>query len=118
AKTPHLLRRRDGASFAMAGLWSAWRGDGSAEDELYSCSVVIGASDEWYAQFHSRMAYLLPPSAYDAWLDPELTDPAEVAKVLAGAPFPHDAELESIVVSRRVNNPRYDAPDCLVADAA
>ncbi len=118
AKTPHLIRRRDGGSFAMAGLWSEWRGDGSPDDELYSCSVVIGPSDKWYSRFHHRMAYLLPPSSYDRWLDPELTDPAAVAGVLAAAPYPHDDELESVVVSRRVNNPLYDAPDCLTSDAA
>ncbi|MBA3645620.1 MAG: SOS response-associated peptidase [Gemmatimonadaceae bacterium] len=115
-KTPHLVRRRDRATFAMAGLWSVWRGhDG---EELWSCAIMVGPSAEWYLPFHHRMAAILPPASYDAWLDPALTDAAAVEETLKAAPYSHSEHLESVIVSKRINNPRYDAPDCLVPDAA
>jgi putative SOS response-associated peptidase YedK len=118
SKIPHRISRRDGGSFAMAGLWDVWRGEGDGE-EFWSCTVVIGPSADWYSRFHHRMAYLLRPDAYDRWLDPDLTDPAEVRAILDEQPFPFADEMEASVVSRRINNPRYDAPDCLDAtDAA
>lgn len=116
AKTPHWIRRRDGGSFAMAGLWSEWRG--SDGEERWSTTVVIGPSDSWYSAFHHRMAYLLHPDAYDRWLDPDYTDADGVASLIKSSPYPHQEELEAIPVSKRVNNPRYDAPDCLTLDKA
>ena len=116
AKIPHLIRRRDGAAFAMAGLWSVWRAhDG---EELWSCTIIVGPSVEWYTPFHHRMALMLPPSSFDRWLDPSLTDPTAVESALSAARFPHADELEAVLVSRKINNPRYDAPDCLLPDAA
>jgi putative SOS response-associated peptidase YedK len=116
AKTPHLIRRKDRRPFAMAGLWSVWRAEDG--EELWSCTVVVGPSAEWYTRFHHRMAALLPPSSYDAWLDASLTDAPAVDAALRAARFDHEKELEAVVVSKRINNPRYDAPDCLVPDSA
>jgi len=115
AKTPHLIRRKDRRPFAMAGLWSVWRGhDG---EELWSCTVIVGPSAEWYTPFHHRMAAIIPPSSFDEWLDPSLTDASAVQSTLSAAQFPHEEELEAVVVSKKINNPRYDAPDCLVPDS-
>jgi putative SOS response-associated peptidase YedK len=112
AKIPHWIRKRDGGSFAMAGLWSVWRGK-TEGDELWSCTIVIGQSDRWYLPFHHRMAYLLAPEMYDRWLDPELTNPDDVRKLIDEHPFSFDEEMEAVPISKRINNPRYDAPDCL-----
>ena len=116
AKIPHLIRRRDSATFAMAGLWSVWRG--SDGEELWSCAIVVGPSTDWYTPFHHRMAVMLPPQRYDAWLDSSLTDARAVEETLKASSFPQSEALEAVVVSRKVNNPRYDSPDCLLPDAA
>lgn len=112
AKIPHLIRSRGGGSFAMAGLWSHWRGE-SEDEDLWSCTVVIGPCDDWYSRFHYRMAYLLRPESYDRWLDPDLTDPDAVRDLLEEQRFPLADEMEALPLSKRVNNPRYDEPDCL-----
>jgi Uncharacterized conserved protein len=111
-KIPHLIRSRGGKSFAMAGLWSGWQ-DEPGSNTQWSCAVVIGPSDDWYSRFHHRMALLLKPALYDAWLDPTLDSPESILRLLAESPFPSADELEAIPISRRVNNPSYDAPDCL-----
>lgn len=118
SKIPHRISRRDGGSFAMAGLWDVWREKGSGE-EFWSCTVVIGPSTDWYSRFHHRMAYVLRPDSYDRWLDPDLTDSNAIRGILEADPFSHADEMEASIISKRINNPRYDAPDCLDAtDAA
>jgi putative SOS response-associated peptidase YedK len=54
-KIPHLLRHPGGAPFAMAGLWNRWH-DRSTNEEVWSCTVIVKDSDDWYARFHDRMA--------------------------------------------------------------
>ena len=127
AKVPHRIRREDGAPFAMAGLWDRWRSplpNGDATDagiadrdrgatdpatpaEFWSCTVLVGPSDPWFGQYHHRMARLLAPDQYEAWLDPDLSESSAVHALLDAAPFP----METLVADRispRVNNPGYD----------
>lgn len=117
-KTPYRFRLPDGAPFAMAGLWDHWRArDDDPSDgprELWSCSVVVGSPDPWFARYHDRMARILPRELEERWLDPDLTDAREVATLLERNPFP----METLVaerISTAVNNPRHDAPDCVAA---
>ena len=111
SKIPRRIRRADGAPFAMAGLWDRW--EGSDADPLWSCTVLVGPADEWFGQYHTRMARVLAPEQYDLWLDPALTDAKAVQALLDEHPYP----METLVaerISSRVNNPGYDAPDCVI----
>ncbi len=109
-KIPHLIRRKDQAPFAMAGLWSSWRGK-SGDDEVWSCTIVVKDADDWYRRFHDRMSMLVPPEAYDRWLDPERKNGQ--LDLLSNNPFPKDEVLEFFPISRRVNNPKDDSAECL-----
>jgi len=110
-KVPHLLRRRDSAPFALAGLWSCWRGTNEG-DEQWSCAVIVCGASRWYSRFHDRMALVISPEIFDEWLDPVRKDGQ--LDLLRRAPSPMSKELEYFPISRLVNNPRYDAPDCLI----
>lgn len=109
-KTPHLIRRRDRTPFAMAGLWSRWRGR-SDDDEVWSCTIVVKDADDWYRRFHERMSILVSAEAYDGWLDPARKNGQ--LELLSSNPYPKDEALEFFPISKAVNNPRYDAADCL-----
>jgi putative SOS response-associated peptidase YedK len=109
-KVPHLIRHRERVPIAMAGLWNRWH-DRRSGEELWSCTVIVRDADEWYARFHDRMAVLLAPDAYDEWLHPGRT--AGQLDTLARSAYHRDGELEYFPISRLVNNPAYDAPDCL-----
>ena len=109
-KIPHLIRRHDHVPFAMAGLWNRWQ-DRKSSEEMWSCTVIVKDADDWYAQFHDRMAVLLSPDAYDGWLDPAVK--RGQLELLNGSTFHRDGELEYFPISRLVNNPGYDAADCL-----
>jgi putative SOS response-associated peptidase YedK len=108
-KVPHLIRRRESASFAMAGVWSRWTGaDG---DEVWSCAVIVCGATKWYSRFHDRMAIIVSPEIHEEWLDPGHT--SGQLDLFRKHPYRMSAEMEYFPISRLVNNPRYDAPDCL-----
>ena len=109
-KTPHLIRQRDRTPFAMAGLWSRWR-DQKDGEEIWSCTVIVKDADDWYSRFHDRMAVLLRPESYDQWLDPERQ--RGQLEILGRPAYHRDSDLEFFPISKLVNNPGYDAPDCL-----
>jgi putative SOS response-associated peptidase YedK len=109
-KTPHLIRKRDRTPFAMAGLWSRWR-DPKDSAELWSCAVIVKDADDWYSRFHDRMAVLVGPESYDQWLDPKRQ--RGQLDILAESSYHRDSDLEVSPISKLVNNPGYDAPDCL-----
>jgi putative SOS response-associated peptidase YedK len=114
-KIPHLIRHREKVPIAMAGLWNRWH-DRKTGEEMWSCTVIVKDADDWYARFHDRMAVLLAPDAYDRWLDPRHTrDPGDILETSA---YRRDGELEYFPISPLVNNPGYDAPDCLEPPSA
>jgi putative SOS response-associated peptidase YedK len=103
-RQPLLVRRRDRAPFAFAGLWERWRQpDGQI---LRSCTIVTCPPNELVAPVHDRMPAILEAGEHDRWLDPA----AGGAELLR--PCPADW-LEAIEVSSRVNSPANDDPECL-----
>jgi putative SOS response-associated peptidase YedK len=107
-KQPYLIRLRAGGPFGIAGLWERWQDpDG---ETVESCTLLTCEANELVARIHDRMPVILHPDDYEAWLDPELQDPARLEPMLR--PCPADM-LELIPVSAWVNNPRNDDPRCL-----
>ncbi len=56
------------------------------------------------------MPVILPPDAYNLWLDPTMRDVEPVQPLLT--PYPADAMI-AYPVSTRVNNPANDSPECI-----
>jgi putative SOS response-associated peptidase YedK len=108
-KIPHLIRHKDRIPFAMAGLWSRWQD--SAGEELWSCTVIVKDADDWYRQFHDRMAVLLPPESYGQWLDPERK--SGQLELLGTSAYHKNRELEFFPISTLINNARNDSAECL-----
>jgi putative SOS response-associated peptidase YedK len=109
AKTPMYIQLKSGKPFAFAGLWDLWR---SPQDEaLLSCTLITTTPNELVAQIHNRMPVILSPEAYDLWLDPAEQNPNRLDAWLK--PYPA-AEMTAFPVSTLVNNPRNDAPECIL----
>jgi putative SOS response-associated peptidase YedK len=103
ASHPFLLRRPDGAPFALAGVWEKWVSkDGEV---LESCAIITQPSRPPVDAIHDRMPLVLERDTWDRWLDPEITDPS---RMLA----PRSPELVATAVSRHVNDPRHDDAAC------
>jgi putative SOS response-associated peptidase YedK len=109
-KQPMYISRPDGDPMAFAGLWEVWRNPASPGEELHSCTVITGAANEKMAAVHDRMPIMLPPSAWDTWLDPEVQDVDLLGRFLVPAP-PELIELRP--VSTEVNNVRNTGPQLL-----
>jgi putative SOS response-associated peptidase YedK len=106
-KQPYFVHMKDDRPFAFAGLWEHWdKGD----EPIYSCTLLTTDANELLAPIHDRMPVILPKSAYDFWLNPEIHDPKRLEPLLV--PFPAD-EMEAYPVSRLVNDPENDVPECI-----
>ncbi len=109
-KQPYYIRLNSERPFAFAGLWDRWTGvDGQA---IESCAILTTTPNERLASIHDRMPVILPPAAYEPWLDPGLQDAMHLAPFLTS--FPADA-MSAVPVSRLVNDPRVDDARCLEA---
>lgn len=108
-KVPHSIHRNDGFPMSFAGLWASWRNPSTSERVL-SCTIVTTTANEMMARLHDRMPVILDEEAVELWLDPSLTDVAELLPLLV--PCPDDA-LSAYPVSSLVNNVRNDGPELI-----
>lgn len=104
-KQPFLIRRRDRAPFAFAGLYERWQAP-NAGRVIETCTIVTTLANQCLAPIHHRMPVILGEGDYESWLDPK-TD----GKPLLG-PCPDDW-LETVMISDRINKPAHDDPGVL-----
>jgi len=110
SRQPYCFSRHDGGIFAFAGLWERWKTpEGSV---LETCSILTTAANDLVREVHDRMPVILPPDAYDLWLDPAFNQRDAVLDLLK--PLPSDA-LKKYPVSSGVNDVNNDGPNCCVA---
>ena len=107
----------------LAGLWSRWV-DQKHDIELETVAVVTTSGNEKMREIHnnpemlkrkhseaSRMPVIVPPDAYAAWLDPAERNPDQLQGLLK--PYPAE-QMTAYPVSRVVNSPQNDTPNCIV----
>lgn len=110
-KQPYLIRMRDASPFGMAGLLEHWQGPDS---EILTFAILTTEPNPLMADIHNRMPVIVKPEDYGSWLNPELSDVAELQKLVG--PYP-ERLMEAYPVSRRVNSPANDGSD-LIAQIA
>jgi putative SOS response-associated peptidase YedK len=109
-RQPFFMTRTDGASLAMAGLWTTWR-DPAAEEgtaPLVTCAVLTTDAVGQLAGVHDRMPLLLRPEDWATWLDPD--DP-DVERLLVPPAQDLVDALELRPVSDAVNSVRNNGPN-------
>jgi putative SOS response-associated peptidase YedK len=86
-KQPYFIHRPDDEPFAFAGLWEVWKGpDKDGSEALRSTTIITTEANEPMAAIHDRMPVVLPPSAWDDWLDPGNEDIETLGRLLVPAP--------------------------------
>ncbi|HET7478726.1 MAG TPA: SOS response-associated peptidase [Rubrobacteraceae bacterium] len=105
-KQPYYITVRGGEPFAFAGIRESWSGP---EEEVHSCAIITTRANPLVAGIHDRMPVILPPDAYDPWLDPE-AEAQEAISLLE--PFSPD-EMDAYPVSARVNRPANNDERCV-----
>jgi putative SOS response-associated peptidase YedK len=107
-KIPMYIRMTAQKPFAFAGLWESWNApDGSL---LLSCAIITTSPNPLVASIHDRMPVILSEDAYSLWLDPEERLPTDLQPLLR--PYPEE-EMIAFPVSRLVNSPHNNLPDCI-----
>lgn len=111
-KTPMRFLLETEEPFAFAGLWDRWRQADATI--LYSFTIITTEPNELVGPIHNRMPAILRPEDEQSWLDPTIKDTAAISRMLR--PYPAES-MKSYRVSRIVNSPLNDTPDCIMPDA-
>lgn len=106
-RRPHLIQLRQGAPFAMAGLWDRWV-DPASDEEIHSCAILTTTGNALVQPIHDRMPVILPPDRWDLWLDPTIEDRAMLSELLV--PYPAD-QMQLRRVNQAVGNVRNQGPE-------
>ncbi len=104
AKQPFRIGFKDNRPFVFAGLWETWSDPGG--DEIRTCTILTTEASEKLRPIHHRMPVILQPDLFEPWLDPASSFDGDVAP-----PF-DDEDLHAYPVSKAVNKPANDGPEC------
>ena len=108
-KTPMYLRMKNHKPFAFAGLWDNWHSsDGS---EIRTFTIITTEPNTLVKEIHNRMPVILSQNVYSDWLQEGENDPSLLKSFLQ--PYPAE-EMEAYPVSRYVNSPQNDSPECII----
>jgi len=104
-KRPFYVRAKSGAPLAFAGLWETWTGPNG--EELETAAIVTTRANRTLSAIHERMPVIVPPEAFDLWLDSANVDATTAAALIVPAP---DNLLEAYEISTAVNRTANDNP--------
>ena len=62
---PYCVRPKQEGPIAFAGLWESWMGPNG--EEMETAAIVTTAANR--ELLHERMPVIVPPEAFDLWLD-------------------------------------------------
>lgn len=108
-KQPMYIRLESGEPFAFAGLWEVWQSPEG--DAIQSATIITTAPNTFMRSIHDRMPVILPRAAYDDWLDPSERKADTLQHLLVAYPA---EEMMAYAVSKAVNSPGNDTPECVV----
>ena len=107
-KIPMRIILKSREPFGFAGLWDCWH---SPEGEdINSFTIITTTPNELLKSIHNRMPVVLSPEEEKTWLNPNIQDEFILSKLLD--PYPSE-EMEVCKVSRLVNSPSNDIPECI-----
>jgi putative SOS response-associated peptidase YedK len=112
-KRPYFVRLKgSGGPFAFAGLWETWTGPNG--EELDTAAIVTTNANRTLSAIHDRMPVIVPPEAFDLWLDCAKVDGKIAAALLTPA---REDLLEAYEISPAVNRVANDS-QALIAPVA
>ena len=110
-RLPQLFEAADGSVLGFAGLWEVWRPKDEPDAEpLRTCTIITTTANDTMRPIHDRMPVVLPPGAWDTWLDPSPKPSSELMPLLVPPP---DGYLTRRPVSTLVNNVKNEGAELL-----
>jgi putative SOS response-associated peptidase YedK len=102
-KQPYYVHAKSGEPLAFAGLWETWTGPNG--EELDTATIVTTEANRSLRHIQDRMPAIVPPGAFDLWLNTNDVDERTAEAILRPAP---DDLLEAYPVSTAVNRTAND----------
>jgi putative SOS response-associated peptidase YedK len=102
-KRPHFVRPPSGGPIAFAGLWETWTGPNG--EELDTAAIVTTPANRTLSAIHDRMPVIVPPDAFNLWLDCANVDAMTASAVIVPA---REGVVEVYEVSTAVNRVAND----------
>jgi len=102
-KRPFYVHAKSGAPLAFAGLWETWTGPNG--EEVDTAAIVTTRANRTLSPIHGRMPVIVPPEAFDLWLNSNEVDATTAAALIGPAP---DNLLEAYEISTAVNRTAND----------
>jgi len=107
-KQPMCIMMKDEEPFLFAGLYSVWKD--KDEKEFPTFTIITTTPNELMEKIHNRMPVILPEKSINEWLDPDNKDTVALKKLLVSYPT---KEMKAYPVSKFVNSPKNDSPECI-----
>ena len=101
-KQPYHFSMKNGAPFALGGVWESWRAPNG--DILRTCCLITTEPNAIMTPVHDRMPVIVSPDDYAQWLTGE-------AQALV-RPYPIEA-MQAWAVSRRVSRSGEEGADLI-----
>ena len=105
ARLPHYFTLKDHRPFFFAGLWAP-----AHDSSPTAFCIVTTAPNTLLKAIHDRMPVILEGETAGAWLGDTPLEPVRLATLCR--PLPSD-QMSGHRVDPRVNNARYETPDCI-----
>ena len=107
-KSPFYIHLKSKKPFGFAGLFDKWISpDG---EEIKSCTIITTESNELLKPIHNRMPVIIPKEEIALWLNPDMQNEKQILTVLKQF---HSQKMEYYEVSKTVNSPANNSPDCI-----
>lgn len=120
-KQPFFIERGDGGSgtagvLAFAGLYEFWRDRSVADSSdpmawLTTFTIITTDAEPGLDRIYDRQPLVLEQRDWATWLDPDLTDEADITELLT---FAEPGRFAAHAVSRAVNSNRSNGPELLL----
>jgi putative SOS response-associated peptidase YedK len=108
-RKPFAVLPKSGGPIAFAGLWETWMGPNG--EEVETAAILTTDANRTLRHIHPRMPVVVPPDAFDFWLDCAKVEAATAAALLVQA---QEELFEAYEVSPAVNRAANDSPDLLM----
>ena len=113
-KVPYYFRSVENHPLLLAGLWESWKSPSktaSGGEIIESFTIITTNANDLMRPIHERMPVVLSLQSATLWLHPQAT----AAQLMALLSPCDNGTLTTIRVSKAVNSPSHDGPECLEA---
>jgi putative SOS response-associated peptidase YedK len=105
SRRPFAVLTQNRQPIAFAGVWETWMGPNG--EEMETAAIITTDANRALRHIHHRMPVVIPPEAFDFWLDCASVDAQTAAALLV--PAPEDL-FEAYEISPAVNRVANDSP--------